>query len=141
MLQITRSVMYENVPDILRSRKAFDIAIVGVLVLVALASFGLGRLSVAVPAEGRAGVLVCKNGLPLAVEAQTGQMAGVIGAVPDTEPTQSEGEYVASKNGSVYHLPWCSGAQRIAEENKVYFGSKAEAEAAGYRPAKNCKGI
>lgn len=133
--------MYENVPDILRSRKAFDIALVAVLLLVAAASFGLGRLSVAVPAEGNTGVLVCKNGLPLATEAVTGQVAGVIGAIAGTEPAQDEGGYVASKNGSVYHLPWCSGAQRINDENKVYFGSKAAAEAAGYRPAKNCKGI
>ncbi len=49
--------------------------------------------------------------------------------------------YVASKNGQVYHLPHCSGAKNISEANKITFTSKEEAEAAGYRPAANCKGI
>lgn len=140
MLQIYCSVMQENVPDILQSRKAFDAIVVLVLVLVALASFGLGRLSVAVVAEGSAGVLLCSEGLPVTEDGREGT-ANALGAL-GVDGTESErGDYVASKNGSVYHLPWCSGAQRMKEENKVYFVSKAEAEAAGYRPAKNCKGI
>ncbi len=56
-------------------------------------------------------------------------------AVPKT------GKYLGSQRGSVYHLPWCSGAQRIKEENKIWFQSKEEAERKGYRPATNCKGI
>jgi len=51
------------------------------------------------------------------------------------------GTLVASKNGTVYHFPWCSGAQRINEENKIWFTSQEEAQAAGYRPAANCKGL
>lgn len=50
-------------------------------------------------------------------------------------------EYVGSKNGTKYHLPWCAGAKQIKEENKVWFSSKTEAEKAGYSPASNCKGI
>jgi hypothetical protein len=53
----------------------------------------------------------------------------------------SSGMYVGSKSGTAYHLPWCSGALRIKEENKVWFASKQEAEAKGYRAAANCKGI
>ncbi len=53
----------------------------------------------------------------------------------------SSGQYVGSKNGTKYHLPWCAGAQQIKEENKVWFSSKKEAEGAGYTPAANCKGI
>lgn len=53
----------------------------------------------------------------------------------------SKRRYVASKNGTKYHLPTCPGAKRIKEENKIWFDSKAEAEQAGYEPAKNCKGI
>ncbi len=51
------------------------------------------------------------------------------------------GAYVASKNGTKYHLPWCAGAKAIKTENKIWFASKAEAEAAGYTAAANCKGI
>jgi methylphosphotriester-DNA--protein-cysteine methyltransferase len=53
----------------------------------------------------------------------------------------TERGYVASKNGTKYHLPWCSGAQRIKDENKVWFKTKEDAEKAGFMPASNCKGI
>ena len=59
----------------------------------------------------------------------------------DKSKEQNEKQIVASKNGSVYHYTWCPGAKRIKEENKIYFNSKEEAEAAGYRPAKNCEGL
>ena len=50
-------------------------------------------------------------------------------------------EIVASKNGKVFHFPWCSGAQTIKEENKIYFKNKEEAIKKGYRLAKNCEDI
>ena len=53
----------------------------------------------------------------------------------------SEGAYVASKNSTKYHLPWCGSAKRIADKNKIWFASKAEAEATGRTPAANCPGI
>jgi len=53
----------------------------------------------------------------------------------------AQGSYVASKSGSKYYLPSCGTASRIKEENKVWFSTKAEAEAAGYEPAANCKGL
>lgn len=49
--------------------------------------------------------------------------------------------FVASMTSSKYHLPWCSGAKRIAEKNKVFFKTRGEAEAAGYSAAENCKDI
>jgi hypothetical protein len=58
-----------------------------------------------------------------------------------TPQNEEKGSFVASKNGSVYHLEWCSGAMRIKEENKIYFSTKEEAEKKGYRPAKNCDGL
>lgn len=71
--------------------------------------------------------------------------AGDIGtttvSTQSTPPSQSEGGYVASKNGTKYHLPWCGSAKQIKEENKIWFATKADAEAAGYTPASNCKGI
>lgn len=61
--------------------------------------------------------------------------AGVGAALPEG------GEVVASKSGTKYYFPWCGTAKRIKEENKVWFASRAEAEAAGYEPAANCKGL
>lgn len=68
-------------------------------------------------------------------------------APPATKEGSDKGEsgrqgiYVGSRSGTTYHLPWCSGALRIREENKIWFTSRQEAETSGYRPAKNCKGI
>jgi hypothetical protein len=104
-----------NPSNFLRTRKGLNIYFSIVLILIAVASFGLGRLS-----------KIEENKVPIELEASA---------------VLTEGELVGSKNGSVYHLPWCSGAQRIKEENKVWFNSKEEAEKAGYRAATNCKGI
>lgn len=45
---------------------------------------------------------------------------------------------VGNKNSKIFHLPGCSGYDRVSEKNRVYFSSAAEAETAGYRIAKNC---
>lgn len=113
-----------------------ELFLVAVVILLALASFGLGRLSV-----------LRGEKFPIQFIEPQNQEAAVLGAA--TPPPHSEGGppktgdklYVASKNGSAYHFPWCSGAQRIKESNKIYFPSREEAEKAGYRPAANCEGL
>jgi hypothetical protein len=98
------------------------------LVLVATLSFGLGRMS-----------KIEDSREPVKID-QIASMAST--SINTAVPQAAEGrEYVASKNGTKYHLPWCSGAQRISEANKIYFKSKDEAERAGYSPAANCKGL
>lgn len=57
------------------------------------------------------------------------------------EREQKKLEVVASKNGKTFSYPWCSGAKRISEKNKIVFSSKKEAESKGYREAKNCSGF
>lgn len=55
-------------------------------------------------------------------------------------PAVSGLEFVGNKQSKIYHWnPGCPGFSKIAEKNRIPFASKAEAEAAGYRPAKNCK--
>lgn len=56
-------------------------------------------------------------------------------------PLLKQGQVVASKNGTKYHLPECSGAKQISDKNKITFNSIEEARAAGYSPASNCKGL
>ena len=114
----------EKIKGSLADRNLF---ISGVLVLVALASFGLGRQS-----TGE----VAAEVVPIQAAVAADEPAASAASTP--LPTTY---YVASKNGETYHLPHCSGAKNIAEANKITFNSKAEAEAAGYRPAQNCKGI
>lgn len=98
--------------------------------LVGLACFGLGRLSVS-QAEGPHLVI---NGAVM--PGGTTGVASVASALP-----VGAGKYVASKNGSKYYLTSCSGANRIKEENKVWFDSASAAVAAGYGPAANCPGL
>ena len=107
-----------------------DIFLMLIITLVGFGSFGLGRLSQI--SEEKAPVRIYKESALSGVSRDTGDA-----------PTQipKNKQFVASVSGTKYHLPWCSGAVRIKEENKVWFSSKEEAEAAGYTPAANCKGI
>jgi hypothetical protein len=51
------------------------------------------------------------------------------------------GQYVASRTGTVYYYPWCSGGGTIPSDKAIWFATAAAAQAAGYVPAKNCKGL
>jgi methylphosphotriester-DNA--protein-cysteine methyltransferase len=53
-------------------------------------------------------------------------------------PVAVIGEIIGNRNTRVYHLPWCSGYDTVAEQHRVYFDTPSEAKAAGYRLAKNC---
>lgn len=111
-----------------------DILLVLLIILVASASYGLGRLSVA--SEGQ--------NIPIYVqEAHLPSITASVYAesyVKNAQAVESV-SVVASKSGTKYHFPWCSGAQRIKEENKILFMSTQEAREAGYEPAANCKGL
>jgi|SRR3989344_4978282 len=96
--------------------------LVGLVILVAVGSFGLGRLSVMIEAK------------PLV------SVAEMASAVVATAMVQG-GQYVASKTGQVYYFPWCAGALKITSANQRWFASEAAAQKAGFRPAKNCKGL
>jgi hypothetical protein len=52
---------------------------------------------------------------------------------------KGNGEIIASKNGTKYYFPHCSGVKRIKNENRVYFLTVDAAETAGYVVASNCK--
>ncbi len=109
---------------------------------VAIASFVLGRASVT-----EQGVFVPDTATLPAVVLQTAPTlppatatrAEAVGIIA-TSTTRS-GDYVASKSGTKYHLVTCPGAKQIKEENKIFFVSTAEAEAAGYTKASNCPNL
>jgi len=93
-----------------------------IVFLVALASFGLGRLSVIESARPAISI-------------------NSAAAVSAARSIAQGGLFVASRTGEKFFYPWCSGAQSIADANKVWFQSEKAARAAGYEPAKNCKGL
>ena len=99
------------------------------LILVGTSAFGLGRLS-----------MVTKQSPSIEYSSQLASPTVAIGEGVIEETTPS-GTVVASKKGTKYHFPWCSGARTIAPENKITFDSPEEARVAGYTPAANCKGL
>ena len=126
----------KEIPDIPK-----DFFVLGLIIATGVSGFFLGRMSLQGEDLGeRAGfrILGGEGNVPVLVS----QTAPASMALPPRPiPDGSKGAYVGSKNGTTYHLPWCSGAARILEANKVWFTTKGEAEAKGYRPAANCKGI
>jgi len=115
------------------------------LVLVAAASFMLGRLSSDgsgrnVVGDTKAALVVSTTLPPQVVSNEVATTSKEVGVAGESS-AKVQGAYVASRKGTKYHLPWCSGARTISEENKLWFTTKEEAEAAGFTPAKNCKGL
>ncbi len=93
-----------------------------VFILIGLASFGLGRFSA---------FEEVRPPVSLAQAPQT----------PSPAALYIGGLVVASRSGSVYYYPWCSGGQKISAQDQRWFADEAAAEAAGYTPAKSCKGL
>ncbi len=129
-----------TIPAVGRQIKRFlaripaDALVAAAIFLTALVSFMLGILAGKDMSEAKA------NGIWIE-QRPTTTASLASGAGETLDPVPQGGQYVASKNGEAYYLPWCGGADRIKAENRVWFASKEEAEARGYRPAKNCKGI
>ncbi len=135
--ELTQKV--KELRDRLNTRETYTVLLI---LVVGFGSFGLGRLSKL--QEGRepvrieqltASVVVSES--PLLRGASESGKARVV----PPEPLVAGGKIVASKGGTKYHFPWCSGAQRISEANKVWFNSVEDARKAGYTPASNCKGL
>jgi hypothetical protein len=106
-----------------------------VIILVAMLSFGLGRLYTI---GERAGVVIEYDPSLLEsalVEGGTSKNQHASSALGATR----EGSVVVSSKGTKYHYAHCSGAKQIKEENRIIFVSAAEAEQAGYSLAANCK--
>lgn len=116
---------------IVEQNAIYSAIIVGV---VGVISFGLGYLS---RGSVEVSAVAIENAYPTPELALQGGES-ILGAVVVDE---DRGQFVASRSGSKYHYPWCSGAKRIKEENKLWFATKEDAERAGYEPAKNCEGL
>ncbi|MCH7883409.1 hypothetical protein IIA95_03275 [Patescibacteria group bacterium] len=109
-----------------------DLVIAVSFIFVALIGFGLGRLSA-----------LGGQKIPLRIDyPKEVANPNVKFAAPVHSDTRSRSEFlVGSKNSDKYHFPWCPGASRIKEANKIQFSSREEAEKLGYKPAANCRGL
>lgn len=127
-----------NIAELIEKCKSKEAYTAALIILVAFASFGLGRLSKL--QEGKAPIRI--EQASAAVLSSPPFQGGDKGVVKGEEvKIVSGGRVVASKSGTKYHFPWCSGAARISDANKVWFNSVEEARKAGYTPASNCKGL
>ena len=60
-------------------------------------------------------------------------------SAPPPKPTEPRCAFVGSRESDKYHDPSCRWAKKILPENRICWGSRAEAEAAGYVPCGVCK--
>lgn len=119
-------------------------------IIVAVSSFGLGKLSTVSTGQNiastAAGIQIVppltvpdfpvENNPPVAPVA-TSQIT----SLPTSITPATAGPFVASKKGTKYHLATCGSAKSIKPENLISFATRAEAEAAGYTKASNCPGL
>ena len=107
-----------------------------IIILTAVISFGLGRLS-----------KIREEKTPITIEnvkenAETSESKSLSTSnVDKTNSTATSKIFVASRNGKKYYYAWCESANVIKEQNRIWFSTQAEAEKAGYQPAANCKGL
>jgi hypothetical protein len=45
---------------------------------------------------------------------------------------------IGNRNSMIYHKPDCPNYDKVSERNRVLFRTEADAQAAGYRKARNC---
>jgi len=102
------------------------------MVLIALGAFGLGKISA-----------YEKKDVPISVlQKQESILANTnLNQVATVGESKIENMFVASKSGTKYYYPWCSGVDRIKEENKIWFATIEEARSRGLEPASGCTGL
>ena len=104
-----------------------DLFIAAIIFFTGLSGFGLGRLSVDI-----------KQNQPLSVIQPMSQESSKV-SPPNSDKIDKR--VMASRNGTTYYYPWCSGAKRIKEENIIWFATKEAALSAGLKASANCSGL
>lgn len=133
---------YQKIKECASARQT-DLFLAGLIFFASVGSFGLGRLSAIWPEKQP--LVITDNRQPTTDntmgDLRSGLQAEISSTILNRQFFTVRGKYIASKNGSAYHYPWCSGAKRIKEANKIWFQTKEEAKAKGYKPAANCEGL
>jgi hypothetical protein len=122
----------EKIKQFLESEKGKDFIVVLIVILVGLGSFELGRLSKEAGSSGIKVVYPIENGA-----AALKQPAGAVLADSKNQ-INSEKNFFASSRGTKYYSVDCSAGKTIKQENRVYFATGEEAQAAGYTLSSSC---
>ncbi|PIT96722.1 hypothetical protein COT82_01585 [Candidatus Campbellbacteria bacterium CG10_big_fil_rev_8_21_14_0_10_35_52] len=118
-----------------------DIFTATTIILIGFAGFGLGRISIIEKNKEAVKIEFPEYLSATVLNSQNSDKSNTSLSSVASAPPTGEGLLVASKNGSKYHFPWCSGGKSISEKNKIWFDSAEDARKAGYTPAANCKGL
>lgn len=105
-----------------------DITLTIGIILVALISFGAGRLTAS---QTDKKPIVIQSPTPNTTnpsDLSTGQAASIEQSLLETE----QGRFVGSVNSNKYHWPDCSWVKKIVPQNQIWFSSETEAQTVGY---------
>lgn len=109
--------------------------------LISFISFNLGKIS----SNDKGEIRVGEANVYSAISKEDNSLVGSTGSPQaSSEPSPRatakplDMRVIVSKNSDKYHYTWCASANRIKEENKIWFNSDKEAEARGYILAGNC---
>ncbi|MDQ3245121.1 MAG: hypothetical protein M3P22_02150 [bacterium] len=132
----------KKIKSFVSSDQGKDVLLIMIVILVGLASFGLGRLSKETTSTG---IKIQNTDYPdLKIEARAGD-ASVVGVSSNTQKSVSEspslksGNFLASKRGKKYYPISCSAGKSIKQENRIYFETREDAEHKGYSISGSCK--
>jgi hypothetical protein len=135
----------------LRKDTAFALLISAIVVLVGVGSFGIGRLTALRERQGgNLAIYAAPNTAAVALAVPVSDTATEAAPPDPAVSDRSEAaapaaqapvahNFVASKNGTKYYAPTCSGASRIKPANEVWFATEADAKSAGYTLSATCK--
>ncbi len=121
--------MYQNI-----IQKSIKYVIYAILALVFSIGLGIGLL---INNNEPSQIIIDKN-IKIGLPAQTGLPDSNSSQVTNANNYKILGNFLASINGKAYYPKDCAAANRIKEENRIWFNTKEEAEAQGYKPAQNC---
>lgn len=125
----------KKIKHFIDSDKGKDILTVLIVILVGLGSFQLGRLS---KENTQTDLKIDFKGQEASPIASKPTKSTNSSQKPKTTQNSNSGEFFASNRGSKYYPKNCSAGKSIAEENKIYFSSAADAEKAGYQLSTAC---
>lgn len=121
--------MYQNI-----IQKSIKYRIYAVLALVFLIGLGIGLL---ISRSEPSPIIIDKN-VKIGLPEQTNLSNSGENPTINKNNHKILGNFLASINGNTYYPKNCAAANRIKEENRIWFNTKEEAEAQGYKPAQNC---
>jgi hypothetical protein len=129
--------------ETIQSDRGKDILIVIIVVLVGLGCFELGRLS---KENSSGGVKIEYPNMPQDINQAANaisavEFANTISSAQTSTITQNSNSgktFFASSKGTKYYTISCSAGKTIKQENRIYFTTGEEAQAAGYTLSSSC---